>query len=48
LIVFHAPNHTLTSGALQIRTWDINNNLYVTYLCDTILTKVSIIIIIKK
>ena len=21
LIVFHAPNHTLTSGALQIRTW---------------------------
>jgi len=23
LIVFHAPNHTLTSGALQIRTWVI-------------------------
>jgi len=25
LIVFHAPNHTLTSGALQIRTWEIIN-----------------------
>jgi len=27
LIVFHAPNHTLTSGALQIRTWERAWNL---------------------
>jgi len=28
LIVFHAPNHTLTSGALQIRTWEPSKYAY--------------------